>query len=172
MPSLVGSEMCIRDSNAVAQRSYEFEHLKASVTLLIPNLLVMRSQTLSRRGDVSPYLTVNCAQEPVRKFQERLPTGCLSLIKLFLFPLSAYILCILCLCIEVWPSHTTHAQPISAATAPVVAPIYALHPPLPASKTGWSSWSLVVICPLIDTGDTVITETYHPVPHCCMCTII
>ena len=57
-----------------------------------------------------------------------------------------------CLCIEVWPSHTTHAQPISAAGAAVEAPIYALHQPLPASKTVLSSWSLVVKCRLIARG--------------------
>ena len=50
-----------------------------------------------------------------------------------------------CVCIEVWPSHTTNAEPISLLVTSVEAPYYALHPPLPASKTVFSSWSLVVI---------------------------
>ena len=54
--------------------------------------------------------------------------------------------------IEVWPSHTTNVEPISAARAAVEAPIYALHQPLPTPKTVLSSWSLVVICPLIARG--------------------
>ena len=37
-------------------------------------------QTSERTDDVSPYLMVNCAKVPVRKFPERLPTGCHYLI--------------------------------------------------------------------------------------------
>ena len=63
-------------------------------------------------------------------------------------------------CIEVWPSHTTSAETISAARAAVEAPIYALHHPLPVSKPVLSSWSLVVICPLIAPDATGITDWY------------
>ena len=75
------------------------------------------------------YLAVSCTQVPVRKLRECLPTGCLDIIELFLPPW--------CVggCIEVWPFHTTNAEPMSAARAAVEAPIYALHQPLPASKT-------------------------------------
>ena len=69
-------------------------------------------------------------------------------------------LCIPCVCIEVWPSHTTNAEPISPLVMSVEASVYAIHPPLPASKTVLSSWSLVVICPLIAPGDTGITAWY------------
>ena len=67
---------------------------------------------------------------------------------------------LVCVCIEVWPSHTTSAGPISAARAAVEAPIHGIHQPLPASKTVLSSWSLLLICPLIDTSDTGITGCY------------
>ena len=59
-------------------------------------------------------------------------------------------------CIEVWPFHTTSAEPISAVMAAVEAPFYALHSPLPASKTVLSSWSLVVVCPLVAPNATEI----------------
>ena len=99
-----------------------------------------------RSDEVSPYLMVACAQVPVRKFKERLPTACIYLIKLFLLPL-----CI-CLRIEVSPSHTTNPEPISTLVKSVEAPYFALHPRLPASKTVLSSWSLAVICALIARG--------------------
>ena len=57
-----------------------------------------------------------------------------------------------CLCIDVCPSHTTHAQTISTRATSVEAPYFALHPPLPASETVLSLWSLVVICALIARG--------------------
>ena len=57
-----------------------------------------------------------------------------------------------CVCMDVCPSHTTHAQSISAARAAVEAPYFALRSPLPASKTVLSSSSLVVICALIARG--------------------
>ena len=66
----------------------------------------------------------------------------------------------MCVCIEVYPSHTTNAEPISTLVTSVEAPCYALHPPLPASKAVLSSWSLVVICALITTGVTGITAWY------------
>ena len=44
------------------------------------------------KRNVSPYLTVSCAQVPVGKFQERLPTGCIYLIQLF-FPPSCVLMC-------------------------------------------------------------------------------
>ena len=56
------------------------------------------------------------------------------------------------LCIGVCPSHTTNAQPISTVVTSVEAPYFALHLPLPASKTVLSSWSFVVICALIARG--------------------
>ena len=57
-----------------------------------------------------------------------------------------------CLCIGVCPSNTTNAEPITPFVTSVEAPYYALHPPMPASKTILSSWSLVVICALILRG--------------------
>ena len=72
-----------------------------------------------RSDEVSPYLTVSCGQVSVRKCQERLPTGCLFN-KIILTSL-------VYLCVDVCPSHTTHAQPISAARAAVEAPYFALH---------------------------------------------
>ena len=56
---------------------------------------------------------------------------------------------LVCLCIVVCPSHTTHAQPISTSVTYVEAPYFAPYPPLPASKNVLSSRSLVVICDLI-----------------------
>ena len=51
--------------------------MKASVTLLIPTLLVMRSQTSSQSDDVSPYLMVSCAagarEKIPRTFAHRVP---------------------------------------------------------------------------------------------------
>ena len=47
--------------------------MKASVMLLIPTLLVMRSRR--RSDDVSPYLMVSCGRVLVRKFPERLLTA-------------------------------------------------------------------------------------------------
>ena len=55
---------------------------------------------------------------------------------------------LVCLCIVVCPSHTSHAQPISTFVTYVEAPYFAPYPPLPASKTVLSSRSLVVICAL------------------------
>ena len=124
--------------------------MKASVTLLIPTLLVMRSRRLSEATTSLRYLTVACVRVPLRKFLERMPT----LIKLLSFPLSV------CLCIEICPWHTTNAEPISPLLTSEEAPYYALHPPLPASKTVLSSWGLVVVCALIDTGVTGITAWY------------
>ena len=103
-------------------------------------------QNSERSDDVSPYLTVACVQVPVRNFPERFPTAWLYLIKLFLLPLSV------CACIEVCPSHTTNAEPISPLLTSVEAPYYTRHPPLPASKTVLGSWSLVVICTRIARG--------------------
>ena len=57
-------------------------------------------------------------------------------------------------------SHTTNAEPISTVVTSVEALYYAIHPPLPASKPLLSSWSLVVICPLIAPGVTEITGWY------------
>ena len=71
-----------RTANAIAYRRYDFDHLKASVTLLIPTLLVMRSRI---RNEVSPYLRVACVQLPMRKLPERLPTAWVCFLKL-LFP--------------------------------------------------------------------------------------
>ena len=53
-------------------------------------LLLMRSRRWSgaKRSDISPYLTVSRENDHVRKFQERLRTACLNLMKLFLLPLS------------------------------------------------------------------------------------
>ena len=102
---------------------------------------------------------VACVQLLVRKFQEHLPTAWAYLIKLFLFPLSVC-LSVVCACIEVWPSHTTNAEPVSPLATSVEAPIFALHLPLPASKTVLSSWSLLVTCPLIAPGVTGITGWY------------
>ena len=74
----------------------------------------------------------------------------------------------LCGCIEVCPSHTTNAEPISPHVVSVDALYYAIHPPLPASKTVLSSWSLVVICSPIARGKfkpelqfQVGTSSYH-----------
>ena len=60
--------------------------------------------------------------------------------------------CVFCdvcvgVCIDACPSNTTHEDPISAARATTAAPIYALHPPLTASKTVLSSLSMLVLCP-------------------------
>ena len=66
----------------------------------------------------------------------------------------------LSVCAEVWPSHTTNAEPISPLVTSVEAPYYALHPPLPVPKAVLSSWSMVVICPLKDTGATGIPGWY------------
>ena len=117
--------------------------MKASVTLLIPTLLVMRSRRRNEATTSLRFLTFACVQVPVRKFPERLPTTWGYLIKLFLLLLSV------CLCIEICPSHTIVTF--------VEAPYYVLHPPLPASKTVLSSWGLVVTCALIDTGVTGVT---------------
>ena len=75
-----------------------------------------------------------------------------------------------CACIEVCPSHATNAEPISPLVTSVEAPYYALRPPLPASKTVLSSWSLVVICPLNDTGATGIAGSYH-LYHTAVCVL-
>ena len=50
------------------------------------------------------------------------------------------------------------------------APYFALHLPLLGSTAVLGSWSLVVICAVIDTGATGITGSFHLVPHD-MCTI-
>ena len=62
---------------------------------------------------------------------------------------------LVCVCIEVYPSHATEKPSISAAREPVEDPYFALHSPLLASKAVWSSWSLVVIsiCALIARGE-------------------
>lgn len=54
---------------------------------------------------MSPYLTRQRAQVPVRKFQARLPTGCHYSMKIFLPPLFVGVL--VRVCVEVWPAHTT-----------------------------------------------------------------
>ena len=58
----------------------------------------------------------------------------------------------MCLCIDLCTSHTTNAEPISAASTAVEAPLFALDSPLPASKTFMSSWSLVVMCATFARG--------------------
>ena len=60
---------------------------------------------------------------------------------------------LVCGYIDVGPSNATERAWISAARAAVAAPIYALHPPLPASKAVLSLLSLLVICPLIPPGE-------------------
>ena len=68
--------------------------------------------------------------------------------------LSPWSACVcLVVCIDVGPSNATERAWISAARAAVAAPIYALHPPLPASKAVLSLLSLLVICPLIPPGE-------------------
>ena len=64
-------------------------------------------------------------------------------------------------CKEVWLSHTSNAEPISAARASVEAPISVIHRPLPASKTVLSSWSMVEKCPRIAPHATGITGSYY-----------
>ena len=125
----MGSEMCIRDS------------FTASVTLLIPTLLVVRTQTL---------------ESWQRENSENVcPQRWLITIKLLLFPLSV------CVCIDLCPPNATKAIPISAMTPSVEASYLYLHPPLPASKAVSSSWRLVVVYALINTGVTGITSMYQ-----------
>ena len=81
---------------------------------------------------------------------EKIPRAFAHRVPLFILIIVTSLVCV---CIDVRPSHTTHAQPISAVRVAVNVPIYALHPLLPASKTVLNSWSLVVICPLIARGE-------------------
>ena len=66
-----------------------------------------------------------------------------------------------CVCIEVWPSDTINVEPISTVVTSSDALYYAIHQPLPAFKTIWSSWSFVVVCPLIAPGITGIASWYE-----------
>ena len=59
------------------------------------------------------------------------------------------------------------ADPVSAASAAVKAPLYAIHPSLPASKTVLRPWSLLVIRPLVAPGVTRTTGTRHYVRDIC-----
>ena len=80
----------------------------------------------------------------------------------------------ICLSIEICPSHTTNAEPISPLVTSVEAPYYTLNPPLPASETLSSSWSLAVICTLIARGkfkpelefQAGISCSYHALYKC------
>ena len=103
-------------------------------------------QNSERSDEVSSYLTVSCGQVPGRKLHERMFADSVPLFNLTVLASP------LCLCIDVCPSHTTHAQPISAARMSVEAPYLHVHSPLLASKAVLSSWSLVMICPPIARG--------------------
>ena len=123
--------------------------MKASVTLVIPTLLVMRSQTSSLRDGISPYLMVSCAAVS----REKIPRTFADRVPLFnKIVLTSLVGLLVCGCIDVGPSNSTERAWISAARAAVEAPTYALHPPLPASKAVLSSLSLLLICPLIARG--------------------
>ena len=127
--------------------------MKASVTLLIRTLLVMRSRIRSEATESLRYLMVAYVQVPVKKSKN------VNSVPIF----NLMVICSLvytCVCIEVWPTHTTNAEPIAPLVTSVEAPTYVLHPPLPASKAFLSSWSLVVICLLIASGVTGITGWY------------
>ena len=71
------------------------------------------------------------------------------------------IACLVCVCIELFPSHVTKAPPISRATASAEARNLHLHPPPPASKAVLSWRILVVVCDLNTTRVTGITSMYQ-----------
>ena len=126
--------------------------MKASVTLLIPTLLVLISQT-ERASTSLRYLTVACVQVPVKKIPECLPTGCRYLTKLLFPPLCPCV----GVCIDVVRLNATERTWISPLVASVEIPLYAFHQPLPTPKTVLSSWGMVVICALIAPRVTGIT---------------
>ena len=110
-----------------------------------------------RRSDATTslrHLTVACVQVPCEISPNVCPQRGHKNVLSSLVCTCLYKCAYLCVRIEVCPSHTTNAEPISPLVASVGAPYYALHPPLPASKIGLSSSGLVVICALIDTGVT------------------
>ena len=102
-------------------------------------------------------LCADACEKIPRTFAHRVPLFSLMMISSLVCPCVGVLVCA---CIEVWPSHTTSAGPISPLVTSVEASTNALHQPLPASKTILSSWSLVVICPLIAPNATGITGWY------------
>ena len=101
-----------------------------------------------RRISVSNGLLCTGTREKIpRTFAHRAP-----LLNKIVLPL------LVCWCIDVGPSNATERAWISPLVTSVKAPIFALHPPLPASRTVWSSWGLLVVCPLNAQGVTGITS--------------
>ena len=65
------------------------------------HLLVFRSQTPSRSDHVSLYLTVSCAQAPVRNFPESLPTGShYTIYEVFIFSSRVCVGVLVCWCVQ------------------------------------------------------------------------
>ena len=93
--------------------------MKASVTLLIPISSSNEDQNSERSGGVSPLSNGRlcpCACEKIPgTFAHRVPLFILIILTSPVYPCVG-------VCIGVCPSHTTHAQPISAARAAVEAP--------------------------------------------------
>ena len=123
--------------------------------------LYYNEQQTSERSDVPPLsngrLCVGACEKIPRTFAHSVG---LFIKNILTSPVYPHIRVSVCLCIEVRPSHTTNAEQISPLVTSVEVPYYDFHPPLPASKTVLSSWSLVVICPLIAPGVTGITGWY------------